>query len=299
MSQSVLVFHSHCPDGAASAVIARRVNRRTDLVYGQHEKINQQVLDACDRLGEGGRLYIADICCNESTLKEACAKVGQKKAFLGVYEHHITQAWLSDFQMPEDCHGEIVFDLKRCGAKIFYDVLAERYPDKLEKLEHFIELTNDRDLWLNKHKDSSRLSALHEIYGDEKYISRFLKTPNAEFSEEEKALLAYEEINKNRRLHRLLQSIEIVEDADGLRYGTIVGEGKASEICNAALLKFKLDYVCLVDFHSARVSLRSGENFDCAAFCEKRGGGGHARAAGFPIAPLVFDLHAARHKRKN
>ena len=71
----------------------------------------------------------------------------------------------------------------------------------------------------------------------------------------------------------------------------MTGEGKASDICNAAIHKYDLEYVCLLDYNNKRASIRSKAVFDCAKFAEARGGGGHERAAGFPIEREDYSLY--------
>ncbi len=291
-SRHILVFHSHCPDGAAAAATALRAQRKAHLVYGQHEKIDQQVMDAAQHVHEGGWLWIADICCSRAALEAACQTLVDRGGRLGVYDHHISSSWLKDFQLPGALKGEIHFDVQRCGARIFFEAQLTDNNARLAPLTDFIDLTNDRDLWLNKKPASVDLSMLHTIYGDERYIQRFIKNPSTELSPEEKALVAYERENLQRRTHRMLSEIKIKKDAAGHRYGVLVGEGKSSDVCNAALEKLDLAYVCMVDFNSGRVSLRSRDDtFNCAEFALKKGGGGHARAGGFPIPAIQFDLH--------
>lgn len=293
---TIIVSHGHCPDGCAAVTIARKLNKSTEYVSGQHDRIDEQVQKAADRLQENGKLLITDITCGEDTLKGVCKTLKDKNAELGIYEHHISRSFLKDFTLPEDLNGEIVFDLNRCGSKIFYDTMKEKHPDQLENFNSFIELINDRDLWLNKDARSAELSSLHSIYGDDRFINRFLKNPSPDFSPEEILLLNYEKESQSKRIHRLMNKINIHTDKDGLRYGIMIGEGKASEVCNAALDKHNLEYVCLVDFNEARVSIRSASVFDCAKFSSERGGGGHARAGGFPLPKTDFQLYSPEEK---
>lgn len=288
---TIIVTHGNCPDGAAASTVAKKVYTQTEVVRGLHEKIDDQVLKAAKRLDKNGQLWIADICCSEKTLVKVCEYLAAKKAKLGIYEHHITRRYLETFNFPEGLEGEIRFDLNRCGSMIFYEAMAERHVDKLRSLKDFIRLINDRDLWKNEDALSAELSSLHAIYGDDKFAQRFVKNPIVEFTEHEKVLLNYEKEQLLKRMHRLMSNIEIKKDENGLRYGIMIGEGKASEVCNAAIHKFNLEYVCLVDYNGKRVSIRSYKEFDCAQFSKDRGGGGHPRAAGFPIDRKNFKLY--------
>lgn len=279
----IIVSHGHCPDGSAAVVIARQICKQTEYVCGLHDRIDQQVLNAAHRISHQGTLWICDISCSEETLDKVCEILIPKDVTLGVYEHHISRNFLASYKLPDELSGEIVFDMSRCGSRIFYETMLERHSNRLQPYSEFIRLTNDRDLWINSDVKSAELSALHSILGEDKFIQRFYKDPNIVFTDSEKILLEYEKDLLMRKMHRHMDNIDIKTDSDGLKYGIMVGEGKASEICNAAIHKFGLEYVFMLDYNHRRASVRSKEIFDCASFASKRGGGGHERAAGFPI----------------
>ncbi|MBF0196905.1 MAG: hypothetical protein HQL32_04315 [Planctomycetes bacterium] len=286
----IIVSHGSCPDGAASIVLAKNIYPQAEYVCGSHECIDEQVLEAAQKIRKGGLLYIADICCSEEVLNEVCAILMEKKCRLHIYEHHISRSFLAEFKLPEGLEGEVVFMLDRCGSKIFFDTNLPRYPELLQEYARLIVLTNDRDMWNNEHMESAKLSALHAIYGDDRYIGRFLKNPSVTFTEREQIMLDYEKELMMRRMHRLLSEIEIGEDKDGIPYGVMVGEGKASELCNTAIHKYNLEYVLLLDYNGKRASIRSNKYFDCAKFSARFGGGGHERASGFPLEREDFKI---------
>jgi oligoribonuclease NrnB/cAMP/cGMP phosphodiesterase (DHH superfamily) len=288
--KNVIVYHSNCPDGAASAIVAKKINPSIHPVRGFHDKIDNQVIESAKNLKEKGCMWIVDISCTEPALEETCQILLEKNCKLGVYEHHISQAYLADFIIPEQLEGEIIFDNDRCGSKIFFDRMLEDHPSKLENLKGFIRLTNDRDLWINDDPMSAELSSLHNIYGDDRYVQRFIKNASIEFTEPEQVLLKFEKERLLKRMHHLLSTIKTGTDKNGVPYGIMVGEGKASEVCNVAIHKFNLEYVILLDYNSKRASIRSNKTFDCATFSKTRGGGGHARAAGFSISRQDFNL---------
>jgi len=287
----IIVSHGHCPDGAAAVVIAKKICKQAEYVCGLHDKIDQQILGAAHRLSHDGVLWITDISCGRETLEMVCELLLKKRAFLGIYEHHVSRKFLNEFTLPDGLEGEIVFDMSRCGSKIFYDAMKERYKSRIESYAKFIALTNDRDLWINSDVRSAELSALHSILGEDKFIQRFYKQDSVEFSDRELYLLEFEKELLIRKMHRHMESIEIKIDPAGFKYGIMVGEGKASEVCNAAIHKFGLEYVCMLDYNHKRASIRSKEFFNCAEFADARGGGGHERAAGFPFEREDFKLY--------
>lgn len=288
---NIIVTHGHCPDGAAAVVVAKKIDRSCEAYHGLHSKIDEQVLSAAKALREGGNLWITDISCGEETLQQVFEILLEKQASIGIYEHHISRDFLAETTLPEGLRGEIIFDLKRCGSRIFFDTMLPRFEDRLNEYAEYITLTNDRDLWINADIRSAELSTLHSILGEERFISRFIKNSSVEFTSKERVLLDYERDRMMRRMHNLIDRVEVSTDSDGHRYGVLVGEGKASEVCNAAIHKLNLEYVCMLDYNSGRASIRSHKVFDCAKFSEARGGGGHERAAGFPIPTPNYKLY--------
>ena len=289
--KEIIVSHGNCPDGAGSAVVAKVLKPSIEYVRGSHDKIDNQILSAAKKVKNNGTLWIVDIGCDRSTLDTVCELAIEKNFFLGIYEHHVSRSYLASYDLPENVLGEILFDNERCGSKIFYERMVQDYPEKLKNYEEFIRLTNDRDLWKNEDPRSADMSLLHSIYGDEKYVQRYVTDSSVEFSDTEDILVKYEKERLMKRMHYLLSSIEIKVDRNGYKYGIIIGEGKASDVCNVAIHKFGLEYVCMIDYNTKRASIRSNKEFNCAAFSEARGGGGHIRAAGFPIPRENFKLY--------
>ena len=67
------------------------------------------------------------------------------------------------------------------------------------------------------------------------------------FTEQERILLDYERELLMRRMHHLMEKLEIHTDEDGLKFGIMIGEGKASEVCNTAIHKYGIGVRFLVD----------------------------------------------------
>lgn len=292
MGQSAIaVIHGHCMDGATCAAIVRRLYRKSEYVSGLHKQIDRQTLSAVSRLSEGGSLFIADICPSQSGLQKVCEALKKINGKLFLYEHHVTNEWLADYRLPEGIEGEKIYDLTRCGSRILYQAWQDREPEKLGDLDHLTELVNDRDLWHNKFPKSADMGMQHTILGDDGWVKRFTANPDPEFTHDENLILNYEKENLRKKTYRLIKTAKTGTDKDGYRYAVMVGEGMSSEICNSAIHELNLEYAVLFDYNSARASVRSRGNFNCAEFCQSRGGGGHPCAAGFPLPDPSFDLY--------
>ncbi len=280
---STIITHKNCPDGSAAAVIAKKIFPRIAVFPSNHNYIDNQFEKALKYLANGEKLFIVDICCSQSKLESALPVLLEKKIYIGIYEHHESNRWLETFKLPYGLSGEIIFDEKRCGSKIFYDRYVGEYSE-LKDFEEFITVNNDRDLWINQHPLSADIAKLHQILGDESYVSRFLENPKMEFTEKEQIILDYEKESERKKHEILLKGMQVKErDNEGFRYGVVYGEADSSNLLNLAIKRFDLEYAILVNLNTKKASIRSRGNKNCVTFAEKFGGGGHRCSAGFRI----------------
>ncbi len=280
--QNVIVTHGNCPDGATAVLLAKKVFKEVHAVHGVHHSINDQIFTAASHLDEGGHFYLTDICGDPETLEALLKIIKTKNGKLSIFEHHQTREFLKSYKLPEDVGGEIVFDLKRSGALIFYDYLVSQFPE-LQPYEKMVRRINDRDIWLNLDPESPRLGKLHHMLGDVGFITRFLENPDPTPTHDEALLLDYQAKKDQEKIDKILEKIEIKQDENNLLYGVVYGEADSSEMLHQAIMKNNLEYAIHLNLHSRKGSIRSRGTFDCATWAEKRGGGGHRGASGFPL----------------
>lgn len=280
--KNILVTHGSCPDGCAAAVLASRVFPHLQIVWGVHNSILEQVLQAGLRLRDGGTLILADICGDAETLQKVSVDLKERGCRLLICEHHQTRDFLAVWKAPEGLQAEVIFDNNRCGSKIFFDRFVGEKPD-LAAYQDFIRLTNDRDLWLNQDPKSAGLAKLHHSMGDARYLARFLENPSTELTLQESTILEYQARKDQEKIEKLLERIELKDDDLGNPYGVIYGEADSTELLHQAIQKHDLEYAIHINLNAGKGSIRGRGKFDCAAWAEKRGGGGHKNASGFPV----------------
>lgn len=278
----ILVTHGSCPDGCAAAVLATKIFPHLQVVWGTHNSINDQVMQAALRLRDGGTLILADICSDAETLGKVAEDLKTRGGKLLVCEHHQTREFLSVWKAPEGLSCEVIFDNGRCGSKIFFDRWVSEKPE-LAPYEDFIRLTNDRDLWLNQDAKSADFARLHHTQGDARYLARFVENPSTTLTLVEQTILDYQARKDQEKIDRLLERIEIKDDDMGNTYGVIYGEADSTEMLHQAIQKHDLEYAIHINLNAGKGSIRGRGKFDCAAWAEKRGGGGHKSASGFPV----------------
>lgn len=280
--KSVIITHGDCPDGSACVTFAKALVPGIHVIFGIHKIINDQVMNAVSMVEEGGVLWITDIVCDKDFLNMVSTALKNKNAALGIYEHHETRSWLQKYSPPSEMKSEIVFDNHRCGSKLFYDSYVGKY-SILEKFSEFSKIINDRDLWLNQEPKGIQLAKLHQIYGDEKFTDRFLNNPKVHFTNDEKVLLNFVYEQEKKRIDSALNRMKLKKDEAGFHYGVVFDTGDSSDLLNAAIEKFNLEYAIMLDLNKGKGSIRGKGNMDCAIYAQNRGGGGHKRASGFPI----------------
>ncbi len=290
MNSKIAIVHKNCPDGCASAVLAKKIFPEIKLYHLAHNNLNEIYEKIIDKAPQKSLIMLIDICCDEVFLKTSLPKVMEKQISLKIYEHHETNNWLIEFNANaegndrsyEKAEVEINFDIGKSASYIFFEKMVSEHLF-LEEYRDFILAINDRDLWINEIEQGTMLAKLHQCLGDSAFVERFLHDPRLEFNEKENFVLELEQKKESKRNELLLKRMEIKEDEAGLRYGVILGEANGSDLLNLAIVKFSLDYAILINLHSKKGSIRSSGRFDCAKYAEERGGGGHKNAAGFKV----------------
>jgi len=279
---SAIVSHKNCPDGAAAVLFARLICPQTSCFFSNHTDINDLIIRVVKNISPHGKLWITDICCDFDVLQEAFKILKPKHVALRIYEHHITRQWLKDLTLPAGIDFKVIFNLEQCGSKIFFDAHLKDHPE-LKQYRDFVQIINDRDLWINKDRRGTLVAGLHNIYDDKLFVERMLENPTLKLTEKERFLLEYQERKDEKHLLFLLDTVQIRTDENGFRYGMIYGNGTSSELLERALRERELEYAMLINLNAKRAHIRSRGNFDCAEFAVQRGGGGHSCAAGFPV----------------
>jgi len=278
--KSYIVIHGNCPDGCAAAILAKTIDPTVKIVFGSHTKIDEQMIKTAGFVPPEHTMYAVDICGSEKNLGAVTAILAEKKSKIEIYDHHASRSWLSGYTFPSSVDARAVFSNTECGSLLFLNHLVTQHSG-LEKFRDFVLTVNDRDLWLNKDSRSAELNTLHYILGDSLFIKRFYRNPSMTFSESEKALIDYELRREKDAVEKCFTDMIQKTDSNGNRYGVVYTHGKSSVILNAAINKFNLDYAIHIDLNEKKGAVRGKGVFDCSAYAEKFGGGGHHDASGF------------------
>jgi oligoribonuclease NrnB/cAMP/cGMP phosphodiesterase (DHH superfamily) len=272
MTYDYIVSHDSCPDGIAAAMIAASAYPDAEVLFVNYNKPEWCNLPAFERM-----LFV-DMSPPPDRVKEFIA------ADARVLDHHISQADMVR-DMPRG-----TFDNNACGALLAHREIEGTGSNPRITGALFAHLADVRDRWLKDSPDWSEAcaqAAALMFYDREDLLTQarngmpWLSTEQQTVGRLLEAKCERDAKNAaNKAITYTIGACKVafVNDTAGI-------------ISDAAEVLRREGYNLIVGFRLSRdgdhiiarcdYSLRSDEAIDCASFCKRRGGGGHARAAGF------------------
>lgn len=264
----LLIYHGDdCNDGFCCALQA-------ELIWPEIQTLPARYGDHPPDV-TGRRVIIADFSYPRDVLLEMHSKAAE----LIVLDHHKTA--------QANCEGLdfCMFDMDRCGSRMFFDRFVAFAQPQLLRLFDFINYIQDRDLWKN------------ELHRTDDFTARLLIEPKT-FPDWHFAVQLFNKdrdrfLNEGEIINRLLQrQIELSKT----KAWTISLSGyEVPCVCNSnrMIASTLLHDLCqrkpfAASFHLEKdqvvVSLRSSEQgVDVSEIAKGFGGGGHKPAAGFSV----------------
>lgn len=182
-------------------------------------------------------------------------------------------------------------DLDGVGCAVLFKLAFPEgtvYLSKSKALDDFVEAVRDYDLYFLELPVSQQLNSLLGVLGRERFVERFTQNASPILTEQEKFLLEVEQ----ERIRRYVEDTKLVQvgTKDGLTYGVVYAEQNINNLADHILgTRSDLDYLAIWNWRGQTVSLRTKkDHVDVSAVARKHGGGGHPKAAGYPLPVLVF-----------
>lgn len=286
---TTVLYHSHCPDGIASALACWEVFRDTaqylPVSYGQPPP----------EVASEHNLYIVDFSYPEDMLKALlAARIGRRKQeeyVVTVLDHHLSaQRDLKSLQRQELPGLSINFDLEESGASLTWKYLKNprNYdPYTFEQaLPTFYKYVRDRDLWQWRLPHSKAISLAYRVRQRDAWIDL------AQFAQDLDEAEGFHRIVTEGQAMERYAAMLVEEQAARAVEGIIAGY--AVPIVNATTLFSEVgEYLCqtrpeipfaayFFDRQDKRQwGLRGHGKVDLSAVAKQLGGGGHRDAAGF------------------
>jgi oligoribonuclease NrnB/cAMP/cGMP phosphodiesterase (DHH superfamily) len=288
---SNLVTHKGCMDGSGCAILYK-------VVGGQNVFFTNPGHDSTDRvvrdllIDQNKSVLAVDVSISMELGDELFVQNKHNNFPFEMYDHHKTALPLLKFNSPS-IH---VCNNTACGCKMLMEAIAAdgmNY-EKLLPYKDLIDLIDDNDRWIKNYPESEDLSLFHNVFGQRKFIERFLKNPSPTFSSEERFLISLEKEKMEEEIvdkKKSVQSHIYNKTIKGKKYrfGFVYGARFASST-GAALYsdpELNLDAIVMVGGNTISMRANKHSEIDVAEIAGLNKGGGHAKASGFPMSSLL------------
>lgn len=278
-------------DGVGCAIVAFAYlgQENVEVTYCDYHEINEAVKAFIDegKTHEYDRVFITDISVNEEVAKLVDKESKLLRTVWRLIDHHGTALALNDYRWAwvevENVEG------KTSGTSMFNDYLAGMCVNFLIPVQDFVEAVRRYDTWewktIYSDEQAKQLNDLLFILGRDRFIERFTSDISVEFNETERLLLELEREAIDRYYESKVRQVFEVD----LPEGTIVAvlaERYQSELGSRLGERFPMYKAIALINPSRSVSLRTiHDDVDVSAIAKRYGGGGHPKAAGFPLPP--------------
>ena len=264
-------------DGAGCSIIVKNIYDYVDTYYLDYKDVDSFILENMYKYKE---VIVTDVTPKKDIIEEVCRSVK-----LLIIDHHKTNTHLQN-------KSYTIYNTNKSATNLTYE-WGLTLKDNIREYEPLVKLINDYDLWLSEFKESKDLNILFTSLGINKFVRRFLKNANVNFTECEKLIIDLENENLHLAFDEALRDHRIFKDRWDNPFCLTIAEKYNSEIGDYLLNKLDVKYVLMVNSKKNKISLRSKGNFDVSNIATHFGGGGHKNAAGFRIdfiASAVFAL---------
>lgn len=277
----VLFTHTDL-DGVGCAVIYAKCFPQVEVYFVDYNEVNETIMDFIVKNHQDmPHIMITDMSVNDdvATLLNETGKVD-------LVDHHGTAKWLMDK------YPWAYVSTDNCATKLLYDILSQTH--HIEDYEPFVELVDNYDTWghgTQPTEQAKDLSRLLYIIGKERFYKRFVLQATTHLSDVEESFLQIDKEKESQYINESIALCNILEDAQGYTYALLAADQYVSNVGHAVLQHYPdIEYVIMLDFRNEKASLRGRGNVDLGVMCKQIGGGGHKKAAGFPMSQSAVKL---------
>lgn len=276
--KDIIISHVKDNDGLSPVILLKYLDLDIDYELLDIYEIENFLKEFMTRdLSIYNNIYITDL-----TLSEDDYKVIEESKYINkfkIFDHH-------ESHMHASSKSYVTIDKTRCASKIFYEYLQTIYDIKNDKLDYYINLVNEIDLWTwqkNNIIEASYLPEIQTLYGNDIYIEKFtkrLKEGSPIFNEFEIEYLDLLKIKKEKYFENKVKNLIKIK-IDEIYGGVVFAESYRSELGNYILNDETIDFACIINA-AGGVSLRANGKIDLNNLAKKydEKAGGHKNAAG-------------------
>lgn len=275
-----ILFTHNDLDGVGCAVIYNKCFPNVQTYFTDPMLINQDIADILSKEPAETPVMISDLSVNE-----AVAQFLDERGNVELIDHHFTAERLTVYPW-------CLVDPTKCATLLMHDVMSTRFT--LTDYMLFADLVDDYDRWgdgkgpVDQARDMSRLCFL---MGQEEFLKRMIANSSTKFSEAEQFLVRVDKEAELKYIEESLPRVIGLVDPQGDSYGLLAAERYTSALGSEILHRIpNIEYIILLNYHDDRVQLRSRGKVDVGLIAQKCGGGGHHKAAGFPMFQGAYKI---------
>lgn len=269
----ILVTHTDL-DGVGCAVMYLKAFPNTNVYFTDYDKVNELLAELLTSAHWASEIVITDMSPTESM-----AELLHKRSNVSLIDHHPTAQYLMDK------YPWAVVDTAHSATKLVYTMLSNTH--LMQDCESFMKLVDNYDTWGHGRgptDEAKKLNSLLWTMGQERFLKRFVLITDPILSPTEEMVITLEEERKAKYIADALPQVNQLTDTNGYNYGLIGAEQYSSQLGNDILKAYPdLEYVIMLNFLTDKASLRGRGNVHLGDMAKSLGGGGHAKAAGFPL----------------
>lgn len=280
VEKRILFTHTDL-DGVGCAVIYSKCFPNTDVFFCDYQEVNEIIMDVLTKTPADVPIMISDLSVDEDT-----AAYLDMRGNVELIDHHGTAKWL------QDKYPWALVDTSWCGTKLMYQVMSRTF--MIKDYEPFVELVDNYDRWGNGNgptEQAKNLSRLVYIMGQERFFHRWITTSSTTLSPTEEIIITLDLEKERRYIEESIPKVVLLTDSNNTPYGLIAADQYVS-VLGSELLKIitDIEYIVMIDFRNDKASLRGRGNINLGEFAKQMGGGGHAKAAGFPLQGATYKM---------
>lgn len=278
-TNKILITHTDL-DGVGCAIIFLKCFPKGEVIFADYHNIDETIVELLQHDADW------DILITDITPSPRVASLLDSRGKVGLLDHHATA------KAVYDKYPWATIDNSKCGTRMIYDMFCQYF--NIEDHEEFVATVEDWDLWGRATQNESpsdkgiALQFLYTFYGRQRFISRVLSNGSDTLDENDEVVTILME-KFNEYYDETFEMIEIHEK-DGYRFGICVADQYQSLLGNRLVNELDLEYVMILDPRRGKGSLRGKGNIDLGQLAKQAGGGGHAKAAGFPLGESAANL---------
>lgn len=283
LTNKEIITH-YCDYSNIEAVILKIIIGLESLADFYHNKLES----ACD-------IYITDISVSEETASKIDRLIRRCDGMNAhLIDHHQTAKDLDKYPWAKIDTGSLV-----CGTSLLYDTLPVV---QNKTLDRFVSDVCLYDTWRFE-KDGSNaedLNILLYLLGEDRFQNLVCEKLDESLGQEPFIVSQYETYSdfvqhdkELRKKYCILREASVIDCIDSThRFGIVFGEKYISALGSYVADKHpEFDYVAVINMPKS-VSLRTGKDDINLGLeiAKPRGGGGHPKAAAFPLHHINADL---------